>query len=134
MKEIVITPKTRNTKSLRLRIYKAMLAFILDYKAKEKGGYYPLGFCFANKHVLTYKDLDGKEVKFYSISSHGLKDMFNMFHLYAWSLGHSVYKELLAYKPDGVNNSGAWFVGFEDCDEHRIKILKVIIAKMEMKG
>jgi hypothetical protein len=113
MRKIKITHTTRNTKPLRLEIYKAMLAFI---KEEEKSNYgcYNAGFCLAIAEVT-------------NIFS-GSNSKFNFFDS---TFKKTAYKELEAYKPEDY--FAYWFPRTPEGTNKRIKILETIIKEMSSK-
>jgi hypothetical protein len=111
MKKIRITSTTKNSKELRLEIYKAMLAFI---KEKVDEACYGSGFCFAIKTVTGILHNSDSEFNFYRELN-----------------AKTVYKELECYKPPENEFGSYWFYTDEKGTKKRIKILEKIIKEME---
>lgn len=112
MKKLVITALTRNTKALRLKIYKAALELMQEHV--NKYGLFMGGFCSAIANS-TYVPP--------SLDRH-----FTRFNPY-FELERSVYKELLKYKPN-TDGRTYWFSRDIVGSERRIAILEEIIKEM----
>lgn len=104
---IRITEKTRNTKALRLRIYKAALTYIIEHINCD--GKFNGGFCKAIYSSLT-GDKDGRF------------DPYNYIGI--------TYEELKDYMPKKIY-LGYWFWTDKKGTQKRIKILKKVIKQME---
>jgi hypothetical protein len=109
---IKISSETKNTKVLRLKIYKAMLKKLVEYECHD----YPLGFCFL---VTEVTNIEGHET-----------NKFNLYCAHPNSNVDVVYKELIAHKPRKTGRM-YWFDTDEKGTKKRIQILEEIIQKME---
>lgn len=116
-----ITNKTKNSARIRLNIYKGMLAYIK--KDKE----YSKGFCMASckNGAYKFKYEDESKWSLFCYNDHKRDS----------DAPKCALKELLKYKPKNENYFN-WFPGLSQKKgrKKRIKILKEIIADMELKA
>ena len=113
----------RNTKAIRLKVYKAMLKYLEEHKG------WNMGFCFTLERVLVDKhhlDIRYSLYKHYNEESNGK---------------NFIFKELYAYKPKVFYETDySWFpvdnpaTKPKEGSTIRINILKEIITKMEKEN
>ena len=114
MKEVKITRKIRNIKSLRKRIYKNMLYVMENYCDIHYlyNEYYPMGFCYAFDEAITY-------------SYHHFSIIYDKTHPIEKFL-----HELAIYKPRHVQKNDYWWKISRKTTDKRMKILRKIISEM----
>lgn len=113
MKPIILTEKTRNTPKLRLRIYEAMLEYILNYKKTPCRLEYPYGLCRAYLESILIRRTCTDDYK------------------HAWGNMNGVMVEIMEYEPEEYEIFMYWFPLDKAGLRKRIRILKKIITKMK---